>query len=225
MASIGLTTLANCKTLLGISSGDTSQDAFLTMLIGAVSTQIQTWLSRQLGTASYTEEMAVNNRQVLQMSQWPISTVTSVMEDTVTLVQGQDYLVLPQYLSAGQIYRGSGWVGPSWVRGLTADPYAGQLIFTVAYTAGYVLPGDTPISGVPNLPQDIQLVAGLMVSKIYNLAINGNLGENLQSVKEGGLAYTWDNPAKIPPDLFQVLAGMPIQFATFLTPYRRWAVA
>ncbi len=72
---------------------------------------------------------------------------------------------------------------------------------------------------------DIQLCAMQMVAKVYGLSSAQNLGENLASIKEGGLAYSWDNPAKIPSDLFGVIAGMPVQFASFLTPYRRWAVA
>jgi hypothetical protein len=227
MASIGLTTVADCKTLLQIPSGDTSQDSLLTLLIKSVSKEIETFLSRKLGQDDYLQTLAANNRQILQLYQWPTNTVTFVKESGVTLVAGQDYLTLSQYLEAGQIYRGSGWVGPAWVRGLTADPYAGQLIFEVSYNSGYLLPGDPAPMGWAgeDLPSDIQLCAMQMVSKVYGLSISGNLGENLASIKEGGLAYSFDNPAKIPSDLFGVVAGMPIQFASFLTPYRRWAVA
>jgi len=225
MPSIGLTTLADCKTLLNIGSGDTSKDALLTLLIGAISTEVETFLSRKLGTTDYVEQVPVNGRQLLQMLQWPINSIASIIESTVTLVPGQDYLLLPQYLASGQIYRGSGWAGPMWVRGLTADPFAGQIIITVSYNAGYVLPGDGPVTGVDPLPKDIQFCVSLMVSKAYGLSQSGNLGENLASIKEGGLAYSYDNPAKVPTDLFGIVAGMPMQFATYLTPYRRWAVA
>ncbi len=227
MASIGLTTLADCKTLLQIPSGDMSSDGLLTLLIRSISREVETFLSRKLGQADYIDVLAANNRQLLQCRQWPINSVAYVKQDTMTLVAGQDYLLLDQFLEAGEIYRGPGWTGPAWVRGLTADPFAGQLIFTVSYNGGYLLPGDTPSDppSAEDLPADIQLCVAQMVAKAYGLSQNQNLGENLASIKEGGLAYSYDNPAKIPSDLFGVIAGMPVQFASFLTPYRRWAVA
>jgi hypothetical protein len=227
--SIGFTTIPNCKLLLNIPSGDSSQDALLSMLIMATTKQIESFLDRKLGNADYVEVLGVNNMQTLQLKNWPVSDVASVTESLVVLVPDVDYLLLPQYLQSGQIYRGSVWVGPSFVRGLTADPYAGELIFTVTYSAGYLLPGDVapdpPAISPPELPQDIQLCTAMMVSKAYGLVQAGNIGENLSSIKEGGLAYSYDNPAKIPSDLFGVLAGMPVQFATFLTPYKRWSFA
>jgi len=229
MASIGFTTVANCKTLLQIPSGDTSQDALLTLLIQGVTKEIESFLSRKLGQADRLETLAANNRQILQLYQWPVNTVTFVKESGVTLVPGQDYLALPQYLEAGQIYRGQGWVGPAWVRGLTADPYAGQLIFEVSYNSGYLLPGDDPPIGWAgdDLPADIQLCTAQMVAKVYGLSNAGNLGQNLTSIKEGGLAYSFESGGGASSDsaLFGVIAGMPVQFASYLDPYRRWAVA
>jgi len=229
MASIGLTTVANCKTLLQIPSGDTSQDALLTLLIQTVSKQIESYLSRRLGQRDYLETLAANNRQILQLEQWPTNIVTFVKESGVTLVPEQDYLVLPQYLEAGQIYRGQGWTGPAWVRGLTADPYAGQLIFEASYNSGYLLPGDdAPVGWTgEDLPADIQLCAMQMVSKTYGLSNAGNLGQNLTSIKEGGLAYGYqaEGSSTGSAELFAMTAGMPLQFASMLNPYRRWAIA
>jgi hypothetical protein len=221
-----LTTLANVKTLIQIS--DSSQDSLLTLLIASVSSQIETYCGRLFGYADYDEILASNNRQLLQVAQWPIKQITFIKQSGNTLVAGQDYQTYFQYLNAGQIYRGQGWSGSSWVRGLTADPYAGDYIYEVSYSAGYVLPGataPTPPPAVDPFPADIELAAMSMVAKAYSLSNSGNLGENLSSIKEGGLAYSWDNPAKIPPDLFQVIAGMPVQFAQLLNPYKRWVVA
>src|SRR5512147_1225586 len=212
-----LTTLANVKTLLQIS--DNSQDSLLSLLISSISSQIETYCGRSFGYADYDEILASNNRQLLQLNQWPIKKITFIKQSGNTLVAGQDYQTYSQYLNAGQVYRGSGWTGPSWVRGLTADPYTGEYIYEVSYSAGYVLPGataPTPPPTVDPLPADIELAASLMVSKAYALSNSGNLGENLSSIKEGGLAYSWDNPAKIPSDLFQVIGGMPVQFAQLL---------
>jgi len=221
-----LTTLANVKTLIQIT--DSSQDALISLLITSVSAQIESYCGRSFGWADYDEILTSNDRQILQCENWPINSITFVKQRGNTLVQGQDYQVYPRYLNSGQVYRGAGWTGASWVRGLTADPYTGEYIYEVSYMAGYLLPGQTPpvlplVS--PSLPADIQLCAMQMVAKVYALSNSGNLGENLNSIKEGGLAYSWDNPAKIPSDLFQVIAGMPVQFAQLLNPYKRWALA
>jgi len=221
-----LTTIANVKTLLQIS--DISQDSILSLLIGSVSAQIESYCNRSFGYSAYVETLSSNNRQILQLQQWPIKQITFIKQSGNTLVSGQDYQIYPQYLNAGQVYRGSGWTGPSWVRGLTADPYAGDFIYEVSYSAGYVLPGTiapTPPPMVDNLPADLEFAAMSMVTKAYGLINSGNLGENLSSIKEGGLAYTWENPAKIPSDLFQVIGGMPVQFAQLLNPYRKVAFA
>ena len=176
---------------------------------------------------NYDEILASNDRQILQCENWPINSITFVKQRGNTLVQGQDYQVYPRYLNSGQVYRGAGWTGASWVRGLTSDPYTGEYIYEVSYMAGYVLPGQTPpvIPLVaPALPADLQLCAMQMVAKVYALSNSGNLGENLNSITEGGLSYSWDNPAKIPSDLFQVIAGMPVQFAQILNGYTGWVV-
>ena len=220
-----LTTLANVKTLIQIT--DSSQDALISLLITSVSAQIESYCGRSFGWADYDETLASNNRQILQCDNWPINNITFVKQHGNTLVQGQDYQVYPRYLNSGQVYRGSGWTGASWVRGLTADPYTGEYIYEVSYMAGYVLPGQTPPVMplvAPALPADLQLCAMQMVAKVYALSNSGNLGENLNSIAEGGLSYSWDNPAKIPSDLFQVIAGMPVQFAQILNGYRRWVV-
>lgn len=221
-----LTTIANVKTLLQIS--DTSQDSILSLLIGSVSSQIESYCGRSFGYADYDEILASNNRQLLQLNQWPIKKITFIKKSGNTLVAGQDYQTYSQYLNAGQVYRGSGWTGSSWVRGLTADPYTGEFIYEVSYSAGYVLPGTiapTPPPAVDPLPSDIEFAAISMVSKAYTLINSGNLGENLSSIKEGGLAYSWETGKNIPPELFQMTAGMPIQFAQLLNPYRKVAIA
>jgi hypothetical protein len=223
-----LTTLANVKTLIQMPSGDTSQDALISLLISSVSAQVETYCNRQFGYADYIETLASNNRQLLQLQQWPVNNVAYVKQSGNVLVSGQDYQVYPQYLDCGQLYRGPGWTGSSWVRGLTADPYTGEYIYEASYMAGYVLPGATPpISPLtaPALPADLQLCAMQMVAKVYTLSMSGNLGENLNSITEGGLSYSWDNPAKIPTELFSIIAGMPVQFATLLNPYKKWSVA
>jgi hypothetical protein len=220
-----LALLSDVKTLLQINQSDSSTDAILSLLISAVSTQIESYCARSFGVADYIENIPPSNSQQLQLQNWPINTVAYVKDQGSILTPGADYSVYPQFSKCGQIYRPQGWYGLMAVRGLTYDPYASLITLEVSYNAGYLLPGATPITGVLPLPNDLQLCCQIMVAKVYELSNNGNLGENLASVKEGGLAYAWDNPAKIPPDLFQVISGMPVQFAQLLNPYKRWVSA
>jgi len=222
-----LTTLANVKTLNNINSGDMSQDALINLLISSVSSQIESYCNRQFGYANYIDTIASNNRQLLQLQQWPVNNVAYVKQRGNVLVSGQDYQVYPQYLAIGQLYRGPGWSGASWVRGLTADPYVGEYIYECSYMAGYILPGTTPPVlplTAPALPADLQICASMMVSKIMALSNSGNLGQNLSSITEGGLSYSWDTNSNSSADLFSITAGMPAQFSSMLNPYKSWAV-
>lgn len=220
----GLCTLEDVKTLLQIPAASTSFDSILNLLIRSVSAQIQSYCNRVFGVDDYTDNLAPSGGQVLQLLNFPINTVTSVTVGGSLLDSG-NYFLYSQYKAAGQIYKPDGWYGPMAVRGLTGDPFAPLIEIVVVYNAGFVLPGDDPITGVADLPEDIQLAAMQMVAWKFGLANTANLGENLSGYKEGQIAYQWDNPAKIPSDLFGVTSGMPIQFASLLNPYRRWAAA
>lgn len=219
-----LTTLSDCKTLLQIPTAVTSFDAILNLLIKSVSAQIETYCNRSFAVATYTDNLPPSGSQVLQLENFPLNSVTSIVVQG-TALSSSDYFLYSQFTPSGQIYKPDGWFGPVAARGLTFDPYAPLITIVVTYSAGYVLPGASPVTGASDLPFDLQLAAMQMVAKVFGLSNANNLGENLQSFKEGQTAYAWDNPAKIPPDLFQVIGGMPVQFASLLNPYRRWPAA
>lgn len=222
MASIGLCTLNDAKTLLQIPSLTTTFDAVLTLIIKSVSAQIQSYCNRVFGVADYTDNLAPSGAQELQLLNWPINTVASVTVQG-SLLDSSNYFLYSQYQAAGQIYKPDGWFGPVAVRGLTFDPIERLITIAVVYNAGYVLPGDTGTAAA--LPFDLQLAAMQMTAKAFGLSQNNNLGENLSAYREGQISYTWDNPSKIPSDLFSIIAGMPIQFATLLNPYKKWGAA
>jgi hypothetical protein len=217
-----LTTLADQKIILQIDASDTSSDTYLNLLISLISSQIESFLDRKLAVADYVENIAPSNTQILQMRQWPINTVAYVNENTVPMAVNVDYFIYPQYISSGQIYRGVGWNGQPYSRGLTYDPYANQITLEVSYNAGYNLPGDN-VQTHP-LPADISMCCQLMVAQQYAKVIAGNTGDAFKMVKDGDLAYSFDNPSDLPGDLFGINGGMPTQFANILNKYRRWVV-
>lgn len=218
-----LTTLAQMKLMLQIPTLTTTYDALLTVLIASASSRIETYLNRRLGLEEYVENMAPSFDQVLQMPQWPIRAVASIESQGDALVVDEDYYLYTQYTRSGQIYRGQTWSGPTYIRGLTGDPYAGVIILEVTYTAGYDLP-DSGDDEFP-LPADLTLVCQMMVSSIYRNILKQNLGGDLSSYQEGGISMSWDKVGERASSLFGINNGMETQFASILNPYKKWAVA
>lgn len=99
--SFDLTTVAAVKADLGITGAD--EDAYLGVLIGRCSDDIASFCNRvfpvetlresfypQREYFSYQVPGGVNE---LQLSRWPVVSVSSVVENGATLVEGTDYLV------------------------------------------------------------------------------------------------------------------------------------
>lgn len=83
-----LVTLAEMKAYLGILTGDTSQDAFLTAQITEISEVIQAYCRRVFATASYVQTYYWEDydpSKTLETFHYPLISVTSIVEDTVTL--------------------------------------------------------------------------------------------------------------------------------------------
>ena len=217
-----LTQLSDVKTILQIASSDTSQDAILALLIPAISSQIESYCNRTFGVATYTENLPPNNTTALQLANWPINSVTSITDSGTILQENSDYYLYSQYSSCGQIYRPTGWYGQMLGRGLTFDPFENMIVIKAVYSAGYNLPGMTPVVGAHTLPSSIQLASMQMTAKAYSLCNSGNIGENLNSISEGAESLSFDNPAKIPSDLFSITAGLPVQFASLLNPFKKF---
>jgi len=106
---------------------------------------------------------------------------------------------------------------------LTGDPYAGVIDIVVVYTAGYNLPDD--VTQAYPLPGDLTLVCQMMVAETYENIQTKNLGGDLSSYREGGIAISWDKVGERATGLFGLNGGMPSQFASILNPYKKWAVA
>ena len=218
-----LTTLANMKLTLNIPSANTTKDSLLNLLIGGVSAHIESYLGRSLAIADYIEKIYPSGTQVLQMENWPIHTVAYVKQDAVSLVVDTDYFLYPQYIRCGQIYRGSGWYGASYLRGLTGDSFSREINLEVSYNAGYNLPGDS-VQTYP-LPLDISMVCQMMVADLYQKISTNNFASNLTGYTEGGISFTWQDASRGDVELFKINGGLPQQFALILNKYRKWVFA
>jgi len=72
-----LTTLANVKSWLNVQT--TTDDVLFARLISAISAYVQSWLNRNLLSASYTDKMNGNdNAAVILFNNYPVTAVTSL---------------------------------------------------------------------------------------------------------------------------------------------------
>lgn len=217
----GLCTLADVKSLLGIS--DTSSDSRLELFINQVSSQIISYLGRNIIRASYSETYPCPNRQLLVLRNFPIISVASITFDGNPLTAGSDYIVSPEYSTWGAVYREQGWIGyPINREYLTTDPVAGKRVIVVAYTAGYYLPADPAyVAGAADsLPLDLQYAACLITAGVYTQAAKRNF-DGLTSMSEGGLSYSWMGRSMIKANNQSGFAETP---GGILNKYRRVAV-
>ncbi|MGC2853951.1 head-tail connector protein [Novispirillum sp. DQ9] len=124
-----LTTLATVKADLGIAGDDASLDAFLTRAIEAASGRIEGHCGRTFGVRAASETFRLERcKPRLLLSHWPVTAVEGVTVDGITVPEAErsveDGIFLRRLDADGD---DSLWP-------------AGKVV--VAYTAGYVLPGD-----------------------------------------------------------------------------------
>lgn len=143
-----LTTLARVKSELAIT-GNGDNEALETK-IDEASEAIESYLGRRLARETVSEVFRLHCSVLwLQLDRWPVTTLTSITEDTTVLTVSTDYEV---DFDAGRVRRICSGYATWW----TAYPST-----TVVYVAGYVLPGD---AGTRTLPYDIEAAAVKLVT-------------------------------------------------------------
>lgn len=132
MAAIDLTTLANVKEYIGVTSGN--DDKLLTRMITALSAYVQSWLSRNFALQAYVETFNGLDNTRMILNNYPIVSVASVMINGVAV-------------PAASLPALSGWTGYVWtstqlaLQGYTFSRGYSNVI--VSYTAGFsVTPPD-----------------------------------------------------------------------------------
>ena len=151
-SSYDLVQLADVHTELSIPTADTSNDAWISLAITKVSTAIQNHCNRMFAAETLTETiypqrdsymgMVPGGLQPLQLSRWPIISVTSLTvlsppNTPVTLTQGTDYILkgVRTQGDCGQLLR----LNPNTGFVAVWEP----LPITVVYAAGYAsIPAD-----------------------------------------------------------------------------------
>lgn len=210
-----LCTLTDLKTYLGITTNES--DSVLEMLIKQNSAMIENYLNYSLARkVNEAEVHSVNNEQLLLLDNQPIQSVSAV---TIGGMAIDDFKVIPKYSSVGMLYRGLGWCGEYYTRGMTYDPVAGVYEIEVSYISGYYLPNDEGYSegASDSLPYDIMTACIIACAEEWNVKVNN--AEGIKSYSEGGQSTTFlDNGTMADSGLSKKVCSM-------LESYKRQAVA
>lgn len=129
--SVDLTILANVKAELGITSTD--EDANLETWIDQASGMITAACNRVFGKETVRETFRAYNVERICLQRNPVTSITSVVEDGVTLVENTDFVV--DY-DSGIITRLCGDYETRW----------NFRTLVITYAAGYDLLGTLPIA-------------------------------------------------------------------------------
>ena len=210
-----LCTLASLKTYLGITTNES--DSVLEMLIKQNSSMIENYLNYSLARKVNNAEVhSVNNEQLLLLDNQPIQSVSAV---TIGGMAIDDFKVIPKYASVGMLYRGLGWCGQYYTRGMTYDIVSGVYEIEVSYISGYYLPNDEGYSegASDSLPYDIMTACIIACAEEWNVKVNN--AEGIKSYSEGGQSTTFlDNGTMADSGLSKKVCSM-------LESYKRQAVA
>lgn len=128
MAAPDLTTLPNVKSWLGLTAN--TDDTLLSRMVTALSQYIQTWLNRQIASASYAETRDGTGRNRLVFADYPVTAVSSVTVDGVP-IPASTGVTVPGYFFDDKSITLRGYVFTK-----------GQGNVVLSYTAGYA---STPV--------------------------------------------------------------------------------
>lgn len=184
-STLALVTLADVKEYLTIASGTTSEDSILGFLINEVSRLINSYTGRYLLQKTWTEYHDGNGSQGLILAQYPIVSVTSVVDDINRAFTGSAISTSLYYLM-----KDSGIIMPM----PTFYGFVhGQANVKVVYIAGYAL---------ASVPQNLQLAVKRWVAAQYFRYVNKR--HEIQSETVGDKTTTFLNQ-DIPKDVALLL--------------------
>jgi hypothetical protein len=161
-------------------------DVVVEMIINSVSQQFSTFASRQFMTAVYTAlKLTGNGTAYLYLPNWPVTTLTSVAEDTATLTVDTDFYA---DLTEGLLTKAS-FYGTLYgeMYGYSASPWSINTHgIVVTYTAGYT---------AALLPWDLKMAALKEIARQYQIYLTKSNGVSSASVQGSSVsAATPDKP-------------------------------
>lgn len=161
-SNLRLTTVCNLKADLGETV--TTNDSLYDSMILRASAAINAYCHRVFARQTYTEILPGRGHVTLRLAEAPVAGVTSVVWDSTPVT---DYTV--DDAAAGILYRRYGWpwtvqFDPGLSQWAVGYPYQGvpipgseERLFTIVYTAGYLLPS-----------QDVSSITAISTSDVDN---------------------------------------------------------
>jgi hypothetical protein len=170
-SSYDLTLVATVRTELGITNND--EDTKITGWIRQASATIAKHCNRVFASETLTETFrGVANREILQLTRWPVSSITSITldDDEAALDSAADY----EFDGAnGHVFRLVSDLRTNWV--------ANKIV--VVYVAGYTL--------LAELPYDIERAAILLVKQYRFSAKRDPLIKSVDVFEVQRTDYVW----------------------------------
>lgn len=205
-----LTELSTIKTELGIT--DTSEDTRLTRLINMADDLVQKVLGRNLFyEAGIVETVSSGGRNLIYVSRLPLASVASITFDGVE-EDSDNYSIFSS--ETGAIINKDGWQNTGEYRSRfdASSNEAREKLYTVTYTGGYKMPGE---SG-RDLPYDLEQAAIDIVKAAYHRDAKGEIQK--ESVPDVySVEYRNDGERAL---------GLPLSSATILDRYNtQWGFA
>ena len=223
LAANALTTLRDVKLELGISSVDVTHDRYLESLINSTSSQIETFLQRNLSRdAAKVERVSGYGNFTLILSLTPVLSLTSIEIISMTAPPLFPFDITDVEIKdadAGLIYYRAGWpwTVPRPSGTITADPMPGQEwnVIEATYDGGY----DLPASITSTLPADIQRACTVAVSTEYR---KRGMDRTIKSEKLMSYSITYDKTGMGEATMHKLYPASPFsaQVTQMLVPHR-----
>lgn len=180
--TLDATTSTRAKLALKLSSDDTSQDAWLTAAIDAVSVQLEKWLGRHFESTSRTVylDVAGPRTESFQLSAVPVSSITSIKNSATWDWATQDAIDTEDYFTdedSGEVF---------FNRQLQKGPRALQVV----YTGGLAADSPALIAAYPEIAQ----AADLQIASMYR---RRSTPQGTSTSPKGGGSLTFEGPLEL----------------------------
>lgn len=181
-SDIDLTTVAAVAAYIGgIDGTDAAVNSLLQTLVTSASAFVSSACSRDFRRQSYTQNYNGPGGHILVLRAAPVTAVASVVVDTIAVPAREG-------VAYGYVFDDSGAL---YLTG-TYRFVAGYQNVAVAYTAGWVTPGQAPTTSPPGtvtLPQDMQQAVVEMVALKYKSQRN-NIGIAARQIAGETISYS-----------------------------------
>lgn len=168
-----LTTVADVKESLGISSGDNSKNNLIIRKINQATSMIKNYTGREFKSATYTEYVDATGTDQIVLRNRPITAITSI--GSLSSFDNQDNF--DSYQSTDYFFRLGSTDANAGVIDATFNFSGGYDQYKVVYVAGY-----SATNWPSAVPADLQEAAASLASFLVS---NGTSGTNVKIKQEG----------------------------------------